>query len=86
MVGRNGALLSKLLTAARRLSDQASRTSSRARSGTRADRERMETKRRSARAGGTGKIEAYSLYSLFPLASKWISILTPTPRPQRWAV
>ena len=80
MVGRNGALLSKLLTAARRLSDQASRTSSRAKLGTHVDRERKETEHRSARAGGTGKIEAYALRSLFPPASNDDSTLMLRPQ------
>ena len=50
-----------------RLSDQASRTSSRAKLGTHADGERKEGKRRSARVSGTGEIEAYALCSFFTL-------------------
>ena len=80
MAGQNGELFPKLLTATRRLSDQASRTSSRAKLGTHVDRERKETEHRSTRAGGMGKIEAYALYSLFPLASNQISDLTLMPR------
>jgi hypothetical protein len=32
-----------------------------------------------------GKIKAYALYSLFPLASNRIGDLTPMPQPQRQA-
>ena len=48
MAGWNGELFSKLLTAMRRLSDQASWTSSRAKSGTHVDGERKEAEHRSA--------------------------------------
>ena len=67
MAGQNDELFPKLPTTMRRLSVQASWTSSRAKSGPHAYRERKETERRSAREGGTGKIEAYDLCSLLPL-------------------
>ena len=79
--GQNVKLFPKLITATRHLSDQAFRTSSRAKSGTRVDKERKETKRRFVRVGGTGKSKAYALCSLFPLASNQIGDLTPMPRP-----
>ena len=70
VVGQNGKLPPKLLTTTRCLSDQASWTSSRVKSGTHVDGDRKGAKRRSAQAGGTGKIKAYALCSLFPLALK----------------
>ena len=84
-VGQNDELLPKFLTTMRCLSDEASQTSSRAKSGTHADGEQKEAERRSARAGGTERIKAYAICLFFPLVSKWISDLTLTPWPQHWA-